>query len=142
MRIFIWTRAAIERNMRIFCWLCGGIVRYRLSSQQKVHRCNSVLEKGKSMRGDNSFYFLQLSIIYGIILRLIYSISYQITHAPWCHIRKGESIPTAPLTRAFLHLSILATAVPPIQFFFHSRIVDIGVIFVRMSDGFFFPGIW
>jgi hypothetical protein len=76
------------------CWLFGGIVRYRLSSQQKVHRCNSVLEKGKSMRGDNSFYFLQLSIIYGIILRLIYSTSYQITHAPWCHIRKGESIPT------------------------------------------------
>jgi hypothetical protein len=74
-------------ELRKFCWLFGGIVRYRLSSQQKVHRCNSVLEKGKSMRGDNSFYFLQLSIIYGIILRLIYSTSYQITHAPWCHIR-------------------------------------------------------
>jgi hypothetical protein len=57
------------------CWLFGGIVRYRLSSQQKVHRCNSVLEKGKSMRGDNSFYFLQLSTIYGIIPHLIYSTS-------------------------------------------------------------------
>jgi hypothetical protein len=57
-------KTTTKRGGGYSCWLFGGIVRYRLSSQQKVHRCNSVLEKGKSMRGDNSFLFS--SIIYNL----------------------------------------------------------------------------
>jgi hypothetical protein len=74
---------------------CAGIVRYRLSSQQNIHRCNSVWEEIKLCEGTTVFYFLQFPTIYGMIPPALYiQPSYQITHAPWRHIRKGESIPT------------------------------------------------
>jgi hypothetical protein len=93
------------------CWLFGGIVRYRLSSQQKVHRCDSVLEKGKSMRGDNSFYFF--SIIYNLwnnsppyIFDLIPNhscpvVPYQVSSICGAILGKARVFPQPPLLEHF-----------------------------------------
>jgi hypothetical protein len=71
--------------------------RYRLSSQQNIHRCNSVWKEVKVCEGTTVFYFLQLPTIYGMIPRLIYS-----TFIP------NHSCPGAILGKARVFLQPLA----------------------------------